>query len=216
MKFWIILKAIILFILMCPFCLYADDTIKKVLEKNGNIFVQYVDATVKQLTIEGTDSEPCMAKSKNFAVFVRKPKGSQKDKSIKETQIVLIDLKDRKEQVIVQGCTYEGEKNAIDYANSKEYPFPSLCELNHPVFSNDDQKVYFQTAAWVTSGAIHYYSFDTGKIAFFSDGEIRKITQDGNVIVTRTGVTPKVGRYLQDWLLRDEGKVIRPIGEKKY
>lgn len=88
-------------------------------------------------------------------------------------------------------------------------------------FSPDSNTLYFETSAWVTSGAIHAVNVNGSHLKFITAGSELRIVQSGqykgDLIVNQhryhfTGNTP-LGSDNRDWLLTPTGKQIRPHGE---
>ena len=84
-------------------------------------------------------------------------------------------------------------------------------------FSSDSKTLYFETSAWVTSGAVHAVGIDGGHLRFISDGSELRIMQNGpyrgDLIINKhryrfKGNTPQ-GSYNADWLITQTGKEIK-------
>ena len=84
-------------------------------------------------------------------------------------------------------------------------------------FSPDSKTLYFETSAWVTSGAIHAVDIDGKHLRFITDGGELQVMQNGSykgdLIVNKhryrfKGDTPQ-GSYNADWLLTPTGKEIK-------
>ncbi|HEU5280762.1 MAG TPA: hypothetical protein VFU82_02125 [Gammaproteobacteria bacterium] len=84
-------------------------------------------------------------------------------------------------------------------------------------FSPDSKTLYFETSAWVTSGAIHAVDINGRHLRFVTDGSELRVVQSGlykgNIIVNQhrysfKGNTP-IGSYNWDWLFTPTGKQIK-------
>jgi hypothetical protein len=84
-------------------------------------------------------------------------------------------------------------------------------------FSPDSKTLYFETSAWVTSGAVHAIDVDGNHLRFVTDGSELRVVQDGSykgdVIVSQhryrfKGNTP-LGSYDWDCLLTPRGRRIK-------
>ncbi len=84
-------------------------------------------------------------------------------------------------------------------------------------FSPDSKTLYFETSAWVTSGAIHAVDVGGNHLRFVTDGGELRVVQSGaykgNIIVNQhryhsKGDTP-LGSYNWDWLFTPTGKQIK-------
>lgn len=84
-------------------------------------------------------------------------------------------------------------------------------------FSPNSKTLYFETSAWVTSGAIHSVDVDGNHLRFVTDGSELRVVQSGpykdNIIVNQhryrfRGDVP-LGSYNWDWLFTPTGKQIK-------
>lgn len=84
-------------------------------------------------------------------------------------------------------------------------------------FSPDSKTLYFETSAWVTSGAIHAVDVDGNHLRFVTHGSELRVVQSGlykgDIIVNQhryrfKGDTP-LGSYDWDWLFTPTGKQIK-------
>lgn len=84
-------------------------------------------------------------------------------------------------------------------------------------FSPDSKTLYFETSAWVTSGAIHAVNVNGNHLRFVTDGGDLRIVQSGpykgDLIVNQhryrfKGDIP-LGSYDWDWLFTPAGKEIK-------
>lgn len=84
-------------------------------------------------------------------------------------------------------------------------------------FSPNSKTLYFETSAWVTSGAIHAVDVDGTHLKFVTDGSELRVVQSGpykgNIIVNQhryrfKGNTP-LGSYNWDWLFTPTGKQVK-------
>lgn len=84
-------------------------------------------------------------------------------------------------------------------------------------FSPNSKTLYFETSAWVTSGAVHAIDVDGNHLRFVTDGSELHVVQSGpykgDIIVNQhryrfKGDTP-LGSYNWDWLFTPKGKQIK-------
>lgn len=136
---------------------------------------------------------------------------------------------------IPSNCFYFSEKgeqaDEIWIANTKETtkkllvaPHFSCKDVSKVIidphnlqFSPDSKTLYFETSAWVTSGAIHAVDVDGNHLRFVTDGSELRVVQSGrykgNIIANQhryrfKGNTP-LGSYDWDWLFTPTGKRIK-------
>lgn len=80
-------------------------------------------------------------------------------------------------------------------------------------FSPDSKTLYFETSAWVVSGAIHAVDVDGKNLRFVTDGGRYHVIQNGpnkgNLIVNQHRYHDAGGSYDWDWLYTPTGKQIK-------
>lgn len=90
-----------------------------------------------------------------------------------------------------------------------------IPDPQHLEFSPDSKTLYFETSAWVVSGAIHAVDVDGKNLRFVTDGnDYRIITNEpyrGDLVVNqhRYHEIPGDGSYDWDWLFTPAGKQIK-------
>jgi len=88
-----------------------------------------------------------------------------------------------------------------------------IIDPHHLRFSPDSSTLYFETSAWVTSGAVHTINVDGKNERFVTDGTELRIVQTGSykgdLIVNQHRYHDKGGSYNWDWLFTPEGKQIK-------
>lgn len=88
-----------------------------------------------------------------------------------------------------------------------------ILDPHHLRFSPDSKTLYFETSAWVTSGAVHAVNVDGKNERFVVDGDDLHIVQTGkykgNLIVNQHRYHDKGGSYNWDWLFTPSGKQIK-------
>ncbi len=197
------------------------QSITKTYLKNGNVYAQYDNADTRQITTKGIDSQPVLSNDKKFVIYLRTIKNTKEpeegEEFIEETRIVKYDFSTSIEKILVQGCKSDGTgSSTLSYADSDQYPFSGICNITNIQLSPDGHRVYFQTSAWTVSNAIHYCFIPNGKIAFFSSGNLKGIDNDGNLVISSTGIEQGKGRYTQDWLFDKDGNELKAVSEKEF
>ena len=88
-----------------------------------------------------------------------------------------------------------------------------IIDPHHLRFSPDSSTLYFETSAWVTSGAVHAVNVDGKHERFVTDGTELRIVQTGSykgdLIVNQHRYHDKGGSYNWDWLFTPAGKQIK-------
>ncbi len=92
-----------------------------------------------------------------------------------------------------------------------------IIDPHHLRFSPDSKTLYFETSAWVTSGAVHAVDVDGKNLRFVIDGVELRIIQTGqykgDLVVNQhryrfKGDTP-LGSHNWDWLFTPAGKQVK-------
>lgn len=95
-------------------------------------------------------------------------------------------------------------------------PETNLTDIEAVSFAPDRRTLYFQTAAWVTSPAIHAVDISNGKQRFVSNGWLNHVVPAGryrgDIVVMQHRHFVGSGSYNWYWLLAPNGKEIGPIG----
>lgn len=181
--------------------------------RKGNVYVK----TVTKITQLGLDTLAVLTKDKQSIIYLR----HLQQQEIYLTQIIRYDLKSSTEKILIQSAEDHPEVSTpISYADSREYPFSCLGGIENIKLSPDNDRIYFETSAWVVAGAVHYYDISTGKIYFFHSGSLNKVYPNGTVSIQMTDIATdkkgNSGRYLQDWLYDKNGVKIKALSKKQY
>jgi hypothetical protein len=174
-------------------CLPSLVYAAQVSEIQGNIF--YDD---QQLTRSGKDRQPALSSDGQTIAFVREVENQA-------TELWLMDASGNNAHAIVVNHEDEDIKK-------------SLSEINNPIFALNSKAVYFQSAAWAVSGAIHFIDLTTNKEHFVTDGNSLELVPSGKykgyLIVTKHKYYKKMdGSYEDFCLVSPKGKEIKSFGE---
>ncbi|WP_148289676.1 hypothetical protein [Ideonella sp. B508-1] len=94
-------------------------------------------------------------------------------------------------------------------------PQETLAELSEIQFSPDGRQLFFLSAAWTTSGAVHVVQVDSGEEHFVCPGNSLEVIQRGKyagyLMVRQHRYAMGGGSYDWLWLLTPEGKDVAPI-----
>ena len=181
---------------------YAQDTQS---EKEKSLKISQLTKNVKLTDlIESSDGKWIVfVKKSNYTIpsncFYFSEKGEQAD------EIWIVNTKEITKKLLVapQFSCKDASKVIID--------------PHHLQFSPDSKTLYFETSAWVTSGAIHAVDVDGNHLRFVTDGSELRVVQSGrykgDIIVNQhryrfKGDTP-LGSYNWDWLFTPTGKQIK-------
>ncbi len=198
----------VLFLIVAIFslgaCLLRSATVTA---EAGNIFLVSGDGKKIQLTNAGLDSEPVLAPDGTLIVFIR------------QTSLTLIAAGSGKAAANELWLIEPSGKNArrIVKAKASEDMKQLLAGLSSPVFTPDSKKVYFLSAAWVTSNAVHSVDLATQRIGFIVAGNSLELAQSGkysgDLIVQQHRYWLAGGSYDWFWLFEPSGQEVGAIGE---
>ena len=187
----------------------VSDSLVPVFSKSGNIYYRNNSGHTIQITRTAKDSSPVLSPNKKMIVFVRIG-----DQVIPDScdinakygnEIWLYDFATKKEKRLV--------KNNFDCDKPKK----QIVDPDNLLFSPDSRTLYFETSAWVTSGAVHAVDINGKHLRFLTDGSELRVVQSGpykgDLIVNQhryrfKGDTP-LGSYDWDWLFTPTGKQIK-------
>lgn len=208
-----ITSALILTCLLSCCSKSTSANIESVFINEGNIFCKYENNLVKQLTYTKIDTFAVISPDKKMIAFVRRNPGVYDENNeillTDNSEIWLYDLTNDKNTCIILPVN--------DEAGIKSENI--LTNFNNLVFSNDGQKLFFITAAWVTSGAIHEYDIVNKNQRYLFPGNSLYIIPQGKFkdyfIVNQHRYYQAGGSYDYYWLFDKNGNEIREIGESE-
>ena len=175
--------------------------------KKGDVY--YTDAAGKRirLTRAGEDADPCLSPDERRIVYVRRVAGkeiSSGSGGSQPTELRQMDVDGGNDVLLVRSA--EAEK-----------PEDTLAEFASPTFSPDGKTVYFSSAAYATSGAIHAYDFTTRTVRFVMPGNRPMVVPagdyKGDLLVEQHRYFVGGGSFDWYWLFEPNGKEVGPVGE---
>jgi len=180
--------------------------------KNGNIWFKDAAGKESELTRSGKDSDPCVSQDGRSVVFVRDTPEQKVETGAGEvpaTELHLVSVADKKDEVLVKGKSDDDMKKM-------------LGGLFRPHFSPDGRVIYFNSAAWATSGSVQRFSLDSRQVKFVIDGDCEGVIPGGKLagklLVVRSLIKhdkkgESMGRDVYLWLVAADGKPVREIGQ---
>jgi hypothetical protein len=195
---------------LSTFALAKDQPV--VAAQDGNIVVK-AKGHVTQITSSSRDSDPVLSPDGTIVVFSR---GSRAD----------ADAGD--------GCKAEAAQGAgiwsvrVDGSSERKLvaarattdPKTSLCAFRDKQFSRDGTRLYFESSAWATSGALHAYDFRTKAVRFVAASNGFHVIArcdmpdyQGALLVNQHRYFVAGGSFDWYWLLTADGKQLGPVGE---
>ncbi|HZE57095.1 MAG TPA: hypothetical protein VE031_04520 [Chthoniobacterales bacterium] len=196
-------------LLLIPVCLLvsAPAFAQTVSVKDGNI--QFTDRLGKTtaLTSDGRDSNPVLAPDGKWVAFVRKVDGKKiatGSDEVEPTELWQVRV-DGKEPSMLVRCRESKKMDSL------------IGGFENLQFSADGKLLYFVTAAWVTSGAVHVVDTTNRKEHYVFPGNDIKVVKSGEykdcLLVQQHRYFVGGGSYDWYWLLRADGKEVGPVGE---
>jgi dipeptidyl aminopeptidase/acylaminoacyl peptidase len=197
-------EILMIFILLCTSftSVYAQDT-QHTKEKDTRISQLTKNAKATDLTESPDGKWIVFVKKSNYTIpsncFYFAKKGEQAD------EIWIVNTKDMTKKLLVAPHFSCGDVSKV------------IIDPHNLQFSPNSKTLYFETSAWVTSGAIHAVDVDGNHLRFVTDGgELRVVRSGpykGDIIVNQhryrfKGDTP-LGSYNWDWLFTPTGKQIK-------
>lgn len=172
-------------------------------EEGGNIYFVADDGVPHQLTSLHADTGPVISPDGQQVAFVRTPPGSTESEA---SEIWLSD---------VSGL----DTHRILVSQPSDNLNESLSQFNSLAFSTDAGRLYFLSAAWATSNAVHVVNLKTGKVDFVTDGNALRVVPSGRyagmLIVQKHKYFKRSGSYDYYWLISPSGKEIKMAGKKR-
>jgi hypothetical protein len=187
--------------------LLQTATAQSVSVQNGNICIADQTGELKPLTTSGLDSQPVLSPDRRWIVFVRGtpdktiPTGAAESRA---TELWQIGADGKNATLLV-------------HPKQSEKMETILADFSKLQFSGDGRYVFFLSAAWATSGAVHVVDTKTRKEHFVCPGNDLEVIQAGKyrncLLVQQHRYFLGTGSFDWYWLLRSNGQEIGPVGE---
>lgn len=176
------------FLILCLLWSLTSVHAATLTERHGNLYYNQ-----QQLSNLGKDSQASLSPDGKQIVFIR-------EMANKNTELWLMDVTGQNARSVVQTHEHEDVKQ-------------NLSELNNPLFSLDGKSVYFLSAAWATSNAVHQLDLTSNKQRFITDGNSLELVPAGKyrgyLIVSQHRYHKNGGSYEAFWLISPKGKAIK-------
>jgi dipeptidyl aminopeptidase/acylaminoacyl peptidase len=189
-------------LVLLPLLVAAPLRAQSVEAAAGNILYRPpCGAEARTLTRSGRDSEPRLSPDGAQVAFVRASAGPA-DGEPSSIWIVRTDG--------------SGLRRLVQ-SRADEAPERNLEGLRSPVFSPDGARVYFLSAAWATSNAVHVADLATGEERFLIPGNSVDVVPGGryggHLLVDQHRYHLGGGSYDWTWLFTPDGREAGSIGE---
>jgi dipeptidyl aminopeptidase/acylaminoacyl peptidase len=195
--------------ILATVCLWpASIPAQRVEARDGNLFYQAAEqASPRQLTSTGLDRDPALSPDGRTIAFIRGTPADSVDTVLgreEGTSLWMMAVDGSGARVLVRG-------------RSSETPGQALALLQSPAFSPDGGRIYFLSAAWATSGAVHVVEVVTGAEKFIAPGNSLEVIPSGDyagfLLVSQHRNFLAGGSYDWYWLVSPEGREVDPVGE---
>ncbi|MFX1716736.1 TolB family protein [Paraburkholderia sp. A1RO-5L] len=181
---------------------------QSVVVQYGNLVYQNASGATEVLTETGADGNPVISPDGSMIAFTRLRSGEQEDSDIAGSG----PLRD----VYVMRLSDRAVTKIVSAAHSQK-PEGELSGINSLVFSPDGSTLYFNTAAWVTSAAIHAVSVQGGRERFVTDGNgvavVKRGKYTGFLLTSQHRYMDGHGSWNPYVLVSPSGKQIKVLGE---
>jgi Tol biopolymer transport system component len=175
--------------------------------QRGNVVYTAPGGATRVLTETGADGTPVLSPDGRLIAFTRLARegnGRDGDPPVRDLWVIGVDGQKAKKLVTGRPQGNEG-------------PEQVLAGIDNPVFSPDGSTVYFMTAAWTTSSAIHSVRSTGGAQRYLTSGNslavIRRGKHAGALMVTQHRYMDGHGSWNPQVLVSPSGKKIKVVGE---
>ncbi|WP_321948314.1 TonB family protein [Paraburkholderia sp. J10-1] len=174
----------------------------------GNLVYRNASGESDVLTETGADGSPAISPSGTLVAFTRQRPGDQADPNDPNrgalSDVYIIRVSDHALRKIVTAAHSSQPENEVSGIHSL-------------TFSPDGTTVYFSTAAWTTSGAIHAVPVQGGRERFVTSGNGFVVVQRGKfagyLVTSQHQYMEANGSWNPYVLVSPEGKEIKVLGE---
>lgn len=243
--FKISILLILIISISAAFLLYSQKSslknvkVTSTFAKDGNIFIEYENGKEKQVTFSGLDDQPSLSSDLKQIVFLRNIPGKVYTKDLLSEnpnslnlpglvgndengdflilkQIFLLDINNLSEKKIFESGIIKDKyiKNGNDFTSTSNI----VSGLNNPIFSVDNNKIYFSSVAWATSRAIFSLDINTGQLSYITDGNTLNIITDNKypndiLVLKHKYYKDTYGSYDHYFVVDPDGKEIKDVGD---
>lgn len=167
---------------------------------------------IKELTQDVNSLNPIYSSDGRWIAFIKKS-----NYTVPDSCFFAFEKGDRADEIwIIDTATVTKRLLVAPHFDCKDVS-KIILDPHNLQFSPDNQTLYFETSAWVTSGAVHAIDVNGKHLRFITDGNELHVVQSGSykgdLIVNQhryrfKGDTP-LGSYDWDWLYTPTGKQVK-------
>ena len=181
---------------------------QEVTTRDGNLFYRpSAGAAPRQLTRTGLDRDAVLSPDGRTIAFIRGTPGDSVEAVAgpeEATSLWTVRVDGSGARMHLRGRAAEAAGQV-------------LAGLQGPRFSPDGRRVYFRSAAWATSDAVHVLDLSTGSERVLVAGNSLEVVPSGEyagfLIVSQHRYFLAGGSYDWYWLFSPDGQEVDPIGE---
>jgi hypothetical protein len=176
--------------------------------QGGNVFFKADSSkSAIQLTASGKDEQAALSPDRKMAAFVRRTPGKTVETGsgpAEATELWSIRVDGTGAKRIVAGRS-AAKMDSV------------LAGFRDPQFSGDGKRVYFLSAAWATSGAVHVADVKTGAEHFVCPGNSLEVLRQGHyaghLLITQHRYFLAGGSFDWIWLFTPDGREVGPVAD---
>ncbi|MDD4964331.1 MAG: hypothetical protein PHI11_10495 [Gallionella sp.] len=173
-------------------------------EQGGDIFYVGDDGISRQLTSLHADSNPLLSPDGQTVVFGRTTRQKAPDSEALERELWISDLSGKQVRRLLA-------------THHDEVPEKTLTQFNNWIFSADGKQLYFLSAAWAVSNALHVLDMASGKEHYITDANDVLVIGRGkyanHLVVSKHKYFDGGGSSDYYWLVTPKGREIKMVGE---
>ncbi len=176
--------------------------------EGGNVFFKADSSkSAVQLTTSGKDEQAALSPDGQMAAFVRRTPGKTVKAGVGQAEATELW------SIRVDGT----EAKQIVVGRSAEKMDSVLAGFRDPQFSKDGKRIYFLSAAWVTSAAVHVVDVETGAEHFVCPGNSLEVLRQGqyvgHLLITQHRYFLAGGSFDWIWLFTPDGREVGPVAD---
>lgn len=199
---------IILIILVVFACAPVVASAQTLYVEGGNVFFKADSSkSAVQLTTSGKEEQAALSPDRQTAVFVRQTPGKTVETGsgpADATELWIVRVDGTGAKRIVAGRP-AAKMDSV------------LAGFRDPQFSKDGKRIFFLSAAWATSGAVHVVDVKTGAEHFVCPGNslevLRKGQYTGHLLITQHRYFLAGGSFDWVWLFTPDGREVGPVAD---
>lgn len=197
-----------LFVLLAALLSAAPALAQSVTTQDGNVFYRAsADAAPRQLTRTGLDRDAVLSPDGRTIAFIRDTPGDS---------VEIVTGPEEATSLWTMGVDGSGARMLLK-GRSAETAGQTLALLHGPRFSPDGGRIYFLSAAWATTAAVHVLELSTGHERFLVAANSLDVVPAGEyagfLVISQHRYFLAGGSYDWFWLFTPEGEEVNPIGE---